>query len=200
VGRSTDGGKSFAIETRIDSNASFPSVAFDRQGRVFVTYGIRGAKGDLYCRMSSDGGRTFGERKRVNGVTPKDMNTGAASVAAPNGTVYGVWLDRRRDDGDIYFSNLTELMIPTSSVSSSAMSDEPRLVIGPNPLPAGNELLVELDGGATSAAVVDELGREVARLDPRLKQQRVSIGGAGVYFVVADFGGRRRSRAFVVVR
>jgi BNR repeat-like domain len=200
ITRSTDGGRTFGPEIKLDSNANLPSVAFDRSGRVFATWGTNEAKGEIYCSMSTDGGATFGARRRVNGVVPKEMNMGASMVAAPDGSVHVVWQDGRRDGGDIYYSNLSRLMETQSSAEPADAGRSAGVAIHPNPLPAGGELWVELRGTATEASIVDALGRIVTRLDPGLARQTVIMEGSGVYFVIADFGGIRRSTPFVVAR
>lgn len=200
LARSTDGGRTFDHEIRIDSSANFPTVALDRQGRVFVMWQRTNDLGNVYCAVSSDGGTTFSSPRQVNNTKPKDQNSHAACVAAPNGQVYGVWVDRRRDIGDINFSNLTELMESSSSAPGIEESRAADLSIHPNPLLSGGELEVEIAGRPLTATIIDGVGRTVRRLDPALERQHVIIEESGVFFVVADFGFARRVSPLIVVR
>lgn len=200
IARSTDGGATFGPDILIDQNANFPSVTFDNQGRVFVLWNQVGVTGNIYCAVSDDGGLTFGAKRQVNTGDPKERNTGAASAIAPDGTVYGVWTDTREDEGDIRFSNLTELMT-SSSVSRMTYGEKKEDArIYPNPSHPGGEAEVELEGNPSSAMIIDLLGRVVRQLDPHLPRQRVMFDESGVYFLVADFDSGRQIRPCIVTR
>jgi hypothetical protein len=135
--------------------------------------------------------------------TPRKSNIGAQCVAAPNGSVYAVWTDTRRDDGDIMVANLTEL-VGSSSVQDrdAGASASHGLVVEvlPNPAAANATVNVRFSTRPGRAWIADALGRTVRDLDTQGLDARVTLEQTGVFFVVGENNGNRTVRPFVVVR
>jgi hypothetical protein len=125
VSRSTDGGQSFSVGTELESGlvptrrilvflAEFPSIAAGTDGSLYVSWtdGRAGSE-DVYLRRSADGGRTWSEPTRVNDPPPGDGTSQYLPrvAVAPSGRVDVVFLDRRRDRGNV----MTDAFLAQSS-------------------------------------------------------------------------------------
>ncbi len=113
--RSTDGGRSFSEGLELESDLiptrrflvylpELPSVAAGPEGQLYVAWSDgRHGDEDVFLRRSGDGGRTWGEAVRVNTNPQGDGSTQhlpSVSVSS-DGRVDLVFLDRRRDPGDV---------------------------------------------------------------------------------------------------
>jgi hypothetical protein len=123
--RSTDGGRSFSVGTELESGVvatrrfliflvEFPSLAAGADGSLYVSWtdGRDGSE-DVYIRRSQDGGRTWSEAVRVND-DPRDDGTAQylpRVAVAPSGRVDVLFLDRRRDRGNV----MTDAFLAQSS-------------------------------------------------------------------------------------
>jgi hypothetical protein len=200
VSRSTDAGMTFGPDVLVDTAASFPAISVDNSGRVFVLWSAQDTAGTL-CAVSEHGGLTFGPKHAVNSGQRGSRNTEAACAGSPNGNIYCVWRDQSGDDGDIRFSNLTELaMIPSSIDAQNMGITSASMTLSPNPAAPGVQIVISLKRLARSIDIIDPLGRVVRRLDPGSMIHRISLTESGVYFVVADFGSMRHVEPCVVAR
>ena len=115
LSRSTDGGRSFSAGTELESGVvptrrflvflvEFPSLATGADGSLYVSWtdGRDGSE-DVYLRRSADGGQSWSEATRVND-NPADDGTSQYMprvAVAPSGRVDVLFLDRRRDRGNV---------------------------------------------------------------------------------------------------
>lgn len=118
--RSTDGGRSFLPEVRIDDDPGMakhhPTVAAGPGGRVYVVWQDDRADGatrgsgedfDVFLAASADGGATFSAPVRVNDNTAGHQTFPSVAVApASPDTVFVAWEDRRAAlvTNDVYFA------------------------------------------------------------------------------------------------
>jgi hypothetical protein len=115
LSRSTDGGRSFSAGTELESGVvptrrflvflvEFPSLATGADGSLYASWtdGRDGSE-DVYLRRSADGGQSWSEATRVND-NPADDGTSQYMprvAVAPSGRVDVLFLDRRRDRGNV---------------------------------------------------------------------------------------------------
>ena len=115
VSRSTDGGRSFSAGVELESGvvptrrflvflAEFPSLAAGSDGSLYVSWTDgRDGSDDVYLRRSADGGLTWSEATRVNDNPAGDGTSQYMPrvAVAPSGRIDVVFLDRRRDPGNV---------------------------------------------------------------------------------------------------
>ncbi|MEK6754945.1 MAG: exo-alpha-sialidase [Bacteroidota bacterium] len=176
--KSTDGGKTWGSEKRINDDATttqqfFPWMAIDQSTGYlyFVFYDRRNTIGnatDVYVARSTDGGETFTNFKvsQVSFTPTQSIFFGDyINIAAHNRSIHPIWM---RMDG-------TDLSVWTTvvrdSVAVSVAEDRPgafNFRLGqnyPNPFNASTMIRFTLPVHApTTLRVFDVLGREVAML------------------------------------
>jgi len=109
--RSTNGGSTWAGDTRVDDSSSgdqvAPDIAIAPNNRVHVVWQDgRGTNNHIYYATSTNAGSSFGTNQRVD-----DSSSGAQSnpaVAANSSTVFVTWEDTRNGHYEIYFSKSTD--------------------------------------------------------------------------------------------
>ena len=115
VTRSSDGGRTFSPGVEVDAGVlptkrfliflpEFPSIAAGRDGSLYVAWSDgRNGDEDVFLRRSADGGRTWAPVTRVNDNPVGDGTTQSMPkvAVAPDGRVDVLFLDRRRDPGDL---------------------------------------------------------------------------------------------------
>lgn len=83
----------------VDANGeSRPKIALGPSGEIFVSWTREGAKaytGDIRFSRSVDDGRTFSPPRTINDDGLSTGHRFDALAAAPDGTVYLVWIDKR---------------------------------------------------------------------------------------------------------
>lgn len=120
--RSSDGGKTFSSNVRLNDDPgtaaqAFPSLTVNTQGAVAVAWeDFRNGDSDVYMTQSSDEGRTFGPNRRVNDDAGKADQSHPSIALGPSGRAYLIWTDTRNnrfssrgssedDEGDdVYFA------------------------------------------------------------------------------------------------
>jgi hypothetical protein len=113
--KSTDGGKSFDNNVRVDDApinkaAACPSIAVDNSNNnIYVVWqDYRNSPSpysvDIYFANSTDGGNNFNNNKRIIDETGSNYQN-VPCIAARNGFIGVVWEDQR---GGIYFTNSTD--------------------------------------------------------------------------------------------
>lgn len=124
---SNDGGRSFSKGSVLDSEIVPPervmliftmppaSLVADRDGRLYAAWtDARNGDWDVYLRRSADGGRTWGDARRVNDDKLKNgLHQFLPRLAtAPDGRVDVVFYDRRGNvenrGNDVYFTSSTD--------------------------------------------------------------------------------------------
>ncbi|MGH9149179.1 MAG: sialidase family protein, partial [Acidimicrobiales bacterium] len=125
ITRSTDGGRTFAKGTELESGVvplrrflvflpEFPSLAAGPGGRLYAAWADgRNGDEDVLLRRSDDGGRTWAAAVQVNDNARGDGTTQNLPRldVAPDGRVDVIFYDRRHDPDDI----LTDVYLATSS-------------------------------------------------------------------------------------
>lgn len=187
VARSLDGGRTFDNETRVDDEANLPSIAIDARGRIFVAWNAVKSPASVYASVSEDGGLTFSPKRRIDAGMPRKVNRSVQCAAAPNGDVYAVWHETQRDDGDILFSNVTELFRSSSGIVTPQRDQHS--AIRPNPARVHEAIEITANTKAESLIVVDALGRTLAAVEPGAQHCRVTVDHPGVIFVVTRTNG-----------
>ena len=141
--RSTDGGKSFSRNIRLNDDRSKayqgnPTLAVNSEGYVAVAWSdARNGKDDIYLSVSHDQGRSFSKNRQVNDDPETPSHSHPAVAVDENGTVYAVWEDHRNNHSDIYIARSTDGGKTFSSNrrvnddSGSAPQISPSIVVGP---------------------------------------------------------------------
>lgn len=116
--KSTDGGKSFGTNIRVNddtstSNQGTPSITIDKNEDIYIVWADeRNGNYDIYFSKSTNGGESFNTNVRVNDDTGSSSQSAPSLAVDGNGNVYIVWTDGRNkgiDDYnlDIYFAKST---------------------------------------------------------------------------------------------
>jgi len=118
ISSSTDGGASFGqasgqIECRNLAAGMRRGPRIVRSGKHLVVTAIggqqgKGRDGDLSAWYSADNGATWSEPIMVNDAADSAREGLHAMTAAPDGTIYCVWLDLRNKQTEIYLSKSTD--------------------------------------------------------------------------------------------
>jgi hypothetical protein len=117
--KSTDGGKSFQRNVRVDDTGSSPSnqyrvsMALDNDGNIYVVWSDdRNGRRDIYFSKSTDGGESFGKNVRVDDTgLPSDSIQAWPRICVDRGeNIYVSWFDARNEklNYDIYFAKSTD--------------------------------------------------------------------------------------------
>ncbi len=115
---SEDGGKSYRPPVKVAAEGSL-SLGMRRGPRVAATGSSvvvtaicgkvgRGKDGDLLAWRSHDGGKTWQGASKVNGVEGSAREGLHGMAAAPDGTVFCVWLDLRERKAQVYGAASTD--------------------------------------------------------------------------------------------
>lgn len=198
--RSVDGGRTFGQDVKLADSSNFPDVTVDSRGRVISAWSTvpRLNIAHVYCAASEDGGLTFNKPVRVN-PNAAVVNGQVTLAAAPNGNVYCTWRETPTgDEGDMMFSNATELLYPPAGVDERGPRSPLMLSIAPQPLLAGQSATVYCDASVTSLRIVDLLGRTVLTLDGQRAEQPFALTAPGTYFMIAHNGAAHDVRPIVV--
>ncbi len=118
VSSSTDGGASFGqasgeIECRNLSAGMRRGPRIVRSGKHLIVTAIGGQQGngrdgDLFAWHSADNGTAWSEPIMVNDAADSAREGLHAMTAAPDGTIYCVWLDLRKKQTEIYLSQSSD--------------------------------------------------------------------------------------------
>jgi hypothetical protein len=117
VARSTDGGGSFTLPVRADSNGGLnpqlPALAVNSRGTLYVTWsGWQDSlytATNIYLSRSTDGGATFNRAIRVDSTL--NLRAAASSIGVDSvGTVFLAWRDNRSGSSyyHVYFCKSTD--------------------------------------------------------------------------------------------
>ncbi len=101
--RSTDGGESWSLDTRLTNNTSLsrkPSVRASGSAVHVVWYDYRDGGPEIYYKRSSDAGVSWESDTRL---TNNIYNSYYPSVAVSGLVVHVVWIDERDGDAEIYY-------------------------------------------------------------------------------------------------
>jgi hypothetical protein len=93
--RSLDGGAHWEPERRLSAvpfESWVPTVAAEGERVVVAWVDLRDGNEEEYCRISDDGGATFGRARRL---TADAADSWAPSVALADGAIHIAWFDRR---------------------------------------------------------------------------------------------------------
>jgi hypothetical protein len=112
---STDGGGTFSPNKKVNDDIRNAwryqtSTAVDDEGKVFIVWvDDRMGDWDIYFAISTDGGNTFSEDKRVNDDLTAEMQWTPNIAVDSKGDIYIVWEDWRNvSEPDIYFAKSTD--------------------------------------------------------------------------------------------
>lgn len=106
--RSSDGGKSWAEDTRLTSNSGssdFPVLAVSGSVIHVVWEDNRNGNYEVYYKRSTDGGINWGADTRL---TNDALVSDYASIAAVGSVVHIVWYDNRTGEYQIYYKQSTD--------------------------------------------------------------------------------------------
>ncbi len=110
ITRSTDGGKTFGTNHRVNDDRATavqykPSIGVDRDGVLYVVWRDgRNGNADIFFAKSTDGGESFSKNIRLNDDRGVAYQGNPAIAVDPSGTLYVVWSDNRDGNDDIYFT------------------------------------------------------------------------------------------------
>jgi hypothetical protein len=102
--RSTDGGLTWGTDTRLSNNiwGSYSPCAAVSGSNIYVAWSDnRDGNYEIYCRISSDGGSTWGAEARLTNASGDSQNP---SVAVSNSAVHITWVDYRNGNQEIYYN------------------------------------------------------------------------------------------------
>jgi hypothetical protein len=201
--RSEDGGKTFSAPLNLSA-----SVAGDGKGRITKDLWHNGSldlalgedgsvyaawteyEGALWFRRSTDGGKTFAAKQKING--PDGGPARAPSLAVAGRTLYLAWTD-----GDIHVATSTDggagFGAPVRVTHSKGYTDAPRLAFG---APALLHLVYAEDGRIHYTASADgartfQPARRISRPGAGFPALGVD-GKTGVYVLHEVFAGRQQ--------
>lgn len=108
--KSTDGGKTFSRNLRVNDDAGTagqfnPSLAVDTDGTVFLAWhDLREGNADIYFAVSRDGGATFSPNIRLNDDRGDTYQFHPSLGIGGKGTVAVAWEDYRNGHADIFLT------------------------------------------------------------------------------------------------
>ncbi len=108
--RSTDGGKTFSRNIRVNDDQGTagqfnPSLAVDPEGPVYLAWhDLRNGQADIYFAVSRDGGATFSPNRRLNDDRGEAYQFHPSLGVGSRGTVAVAWEDYRNGQADIYLT------------------------------------------------------------------------------------------------
>jgi hypothetical protein len=108
--KSTDGGKSFTKNLRINDDRGVayqgnPAIAVGRDGALYVVWSDnRSGNDDVYFTMSGNKGGSFSRNMKLNDDAPKGSQSHPTIAIDGNGRVFAAWEDFRNGQPDIYFT------------------------------------------------------------------------------------------------
>ncbi len=106
--RSTDGGESWGVDTRLTNNSAnswHPSVAVSGSRVIVVWQDARDGNMEIFCKRSDDGGASWSTDMRLTNNPAVSSHT---SVAVSGSFVHVVWYDERDGNREIYYKLSTD--------------------------------------------------------------------------------------------
>jgi hypothetical protein len=138
---STDNGKSFNINKRVDDDSTAPfkarPVLAINDNKIGIAWADkRNGEYDIYFANSTDGGNSFSENQQVNDYESINERQGFPSIAMNNyGRIYIAWNDGRNGNRDIYLSRSNfppQMTTPISpTIDSTLTNTTPPLKVTP---------------------------------------------------------------------
>jgi len=131
--RSTDGGTSWGLDTRLTSNSDvsfYPSVSVSGSVVHVVWRDTRDGNYEIYYKQSTDGGISWGFDTRL---TSNSAVSYLPTVSASDSVVHVVWYDNRDGNDEIYYKRSADGGITWGSdaplTSNSAVSQYPSVSV-----------------------------------------------------------------------
>lgn len=106
--RSTDGGTTWGVDTRLTNNASIstnPSVSVSNQAVGVVWCDNRDGNQEIYYKRSSDAGLSWGLDTRLTNNSAQSLNP---SIRISGPSIHVVWEDTRDANVEIYYKRSTD--------------------------------------------------------------------------------------------
>ena len=210
--RSLDDGYEFQDETTVADNGrsqNFPALLELIDGRLLIAYqqsredyqGLR-----IMAAISEDAGHSWGDIFEISDSEASiKLNVGLA--AGDDGNVFAVWVDTRRDAGDIYFAILSEAT-PAEERQQNLPQSPVLRGSYPNPFNATTIISFSLpEPQQVTLTVYNLLGREVRTLMDEYGQAGInhitfdaSDLASGLYFYRLQAGESVESRRMVLLK
>jgi hypothetical protein len=108
--KSTDGGRTFGVNKRINDDTTTavqykPSIGVDGEGTIYVAWRDgRNGNADIFFARSTDGGKTFSKNRQLNDDRGVAYQGNPTLAANPKGLVAVAWTDARNGKDDIYIT------------------------------------------------------------------------------------------------
>ncbi len=103
--RSTDGGSTWGATKRLtwtSGDSAYPAIAIDSNNNVHVVWhDLTPGNAEIYYKMSTDGGSTWGATKRLSWNSGSSY--GPAMAIDSNNSIYVVWHDKTPGNWEIYY-------------------------------------------------------------------------------------------------
>jgi len=102
---STDGGSTWGATKRLtwtSGDSAYPAIAIDSNNNVHVVWhDLTPGNAEIYYKMSTDGGSTWGATKRLSWNSGSSY--GPAMAIDSNNSIYVVWHDKTPGNWEIYY-------------------------------------------------------------------------------------------------
>jgi len=207
--RSTDGGLSWGIDTRLTNNFAtslYPSVSVSGSAVHIVWQDDRDGNDEIYYKLSTNAGASWGTDTRLTNNFATSLYP---SVAVSGSVIHVVWQDYRDGNDEIYYKrNPTGNPIGIQNISTETPSKYSLSQNYPNPFnPTTNIKFSIINSGDVKLVVYDIQGREVQTLvNERLNAgtYEVKFDGSmltsGVYFYKMVSEGFTETKRMILIK
>ncbi len=192
--RSTDGGVTWGIDTRLTNNTSgsyHPSIIASGSNLHLVWYDERDGNREVYYKFSADAGISWGADTRLTNNLNESSHP---SVAVQGLNVHLLWQDIRDGNWEIYYKR-NPAGNPVGIMDNNIFSGE--IDIFPNP--GNGELSIKVPA-LSQVIITNTIGSEIfdAQLNSGLSAIRLNDPPSGIYFIRVYINNRQYVTKLVI--